>query len=481
MVTLKFGGTSVADADAIGRLCAIVARESRRRVVVVSALSGVTDQLLAIAAAAASGDRDRAIEGVRQLRERHETLAGVIADAGRRRRLLEALDEYWTDLAALTRTIALVRAVPPAARDAILACGELASSRLVTAALECAGVSAIWVDARTVIETDDAHGQATPLPGPTARRATLVLTPLIDDGRVPVIGGFVAGTRDGVATTLGRGGSDYSASLIGACLGSTEIQIWTDTDGVLTADPRRLPAATTVEALSFREASTLAHFGAKVLHPATVAPAAAAGIPVCVLNSCRPERAGTRVTSRLADRHAPLAGLTHLPECVELGVPLPVDASRGRALADVFNACAAHGATVFLSDVRHALATLFVAPASAAAAVAAACGGHGPVALHADRGLLVAVGDGLTTGRVRGRDIVRAINGGGATVLAVSDASAEGYVALAVSGSDLARALGSAHARFFEKPRRARRGTPSRPATASRGGLTLAPGAEARL
>ena len=194
-------------------------------------------------------------------------------DDGRRAQLQDSLAEHWTDLEALVRAVAILRSAPPAFRDAIAACGELVSSKVVAAALTDAGVAgglgrraARGRDRRPARAGRAAQRKTRPYgPRPTVR-------PLLRQGLVAVVGGFVGSTTDGVTTTLGRGGSDYSASLIGAALGADEIQIWTDTDGVLTADPRVLDTAKTVDGLSFREASALAHFGAKVLHPATVAP-----------------------------------------------------------------------------------------------------------------------------------------------------------------------------------------------------------------
>lgn len=480
MVTLKFGGTSVADAPALARLCAIVSRECRPRVVVVSALSGVTDQLIAIAAAAGQGSLADAVDGIGCIRGRHEAMAQSLGSADRRARLLEGLRECWIDLEALARAAAILRETTPAGRDAIVACGELASSRLVAAALEDAGVPAVWVDARTVVATDGRHERAVAQPGPTADRAGRILAPLLDRGRVPVVGGFIGSAADGTTTTLGRGGSDYSAALIGACLASGEIQIWTDTDGVLTADPRLVPSATTIDRLSFGEASALAHFGAKVLHPATIAPAVAGGIPVRVLNSRQPEHPGTVIVDRPAGRRSPLAGLACVPGCVELHVPLPSDAGRGLALARVFETCAAHGATVYLSDVRPAQVSLILAPAAAADAVAAACSA---VRRHDGRALLVAVGDGLADGRALARAVIRAL--GGATVAALSDASGSGYVALAVPESELAAAMAAAHARFFTGAPGKRRSS-SREARAASGDLVThgaapGPAVEARL
>jgi aspartate kinase len=448
VVTLKFGGTSVADRPAFERLCAIVAAVDGPRVVVVSALAGITDQLLALARVAESGHADEAAGILRTIRERHEQASEVITGADARRAALDSLRELWADLEALVRAVVILRAAPPACRDAIAACGELLSSTLVTAALRASGVPATWVDARQVMATDGRHERAVPLMAETTERAERVILPLLRDGRVAVMGGFVGSTLGGVTTTLGRGGSDYSASLIGAALRGTEIQIWTDTDGVLTADPRVIDGAKTVAALSFREASALAHFGAKVLHPATVAPAIDRGIPVRILNSRRPTAAGTLVTARAAERRNPLAGVACVPDVVVLDVPLPPDATRERVLAEAFSACAASGATVYASSIGDADVSITIGSGLAADRTEQAVGERGVVNRRDDLSLLVAVGDGLADGRANTGDILRALNG--TPVAAIAESSRGGFVAVAVSRNDMKGATEALHSRFFE-------------------------------
>jgi len=295
-VIMKFGGTSVKDAEAVARLVRIVAGEPRPRLVVVSALAGVTDALLAAARLAEAGDGTGAREAVRALHRRHEQMAAVARAAERRAALLAATDALFDELEAIVRALAVVGEVSPRSADAIAAFGELASSRIVASALEDAGIPARWIDARSVLVTDARHGAAVPDRPATDARLRSTVRPLLDEGLVPVTGGFVGTTPAGITTTLGRGGSDYSAALFGAGLGAGEIQIWTDVDGMLTADPRMVSGPQVVPSLSFDEASELAYFGAKVLHPSTILPAVARGIPVRILNSHRPDGPGTLVS-----------------------------------------------------------------------------------------------------------------------------------------------------------------------------------------
>jgi aspartate kinase len=306
MLVMKFGGTSVKDAQAIARVVAIVAeaRTAAERtqaspgpLVVVSALSRVTDALLTLATRAATGALDEALRLVEDLHRRHdETAAGCVREPERLAEAGSAIDRELAEVAALVRGLAVVREATPRLHDAAMAAGELLSSRIVAAALEDAGLPAVWVDARSVLVTDGG-APALPLMPETRARCLEVLRPLLDTGRIPVLGGFIGATTSGVTTTLGRGGSDYSASVFGVGTGAAEIQIWTDVDGMLTADPRVISGTRALPHISFDEAAELAYFGAKVLHPSTIIPAVSHSIPVRILNSTRPHVAGTLITA----------------------------------------------------------------------------------------------------------------------------------------------------------------------------------------
>jgi aspartate kinase len=297
---MKFGGTSVADPDAIDRLIGIVGRQQARTksapLVVVSALSGVTDTLVAIAQLAEDGASERAAAEVQALLERHLSVATAVTSESRTRLLADVRCEI-EELNGLVHALSVLREVSPRSRDAVHAVGELVSSRIVAAAFTDHGIASRWVDARTVLITDAEHNAAAPDMTETCDRARERVAPLLAEGKVVVLGGFIGATANGITSTLGRGGSDYSAAILGACLGVDEIQIWTDVDGMLTADPRIVPQPRLVPQLSFAEASELAYFGAKVLHPSTILPAVAKNIPVRILNSRRPENTGTLITA----------------------------------------------------------------------------------------------------------------------------------------------------------------------------------------
>ena len=306
---MKFGGTSVRDAAAINRLCGIVSREPRNPLVVVSALSGVTDRLVELGEAASHGHSPSLPDAVDEIRSRHIDLATELVLAAERGALVLALDQTCDELRALLNAIAVLREMSPRSADALVASGEVMSSRLVAAALTAAGLEAYWVDAAKVLVTDDSHGRAQPMMEATAARIQAEVAPHVETGTIVVVGGFVGATPQGVVTTLGRGGSDYSAAIFGAALNVDEIQIWTDVDGMLTADPRIVPDARLVPSLTFAEASELAYFGAKVLHPSTIQPAIASDIPVRIVNSRRPDGAGTRITAHPIRETSPVAAL----------------------------------------------------------------------------------------------------------------------------------------------------------------------------
>jgi aspartate kinase len=303
-VVMKFGGTSLEDAAAIRRACRLVTRRAPLRpTVVVSALAGVTDQLMHMGWAAAEGRPGFARESLQQLRQRHQAVAGGLIAGEPCNRLGREFEAQCMEIEKAVSSIAAEKAFTPQSQDRLLGVGESLSSKLVHAALRSAGVDAAWVDARECIITDAAHTRATPLWLETEQRLDAVVRPLLESGRIPVMGGFVGATRDGIATTLGRGGSDFSAALVGAGLHARRIEIWTDVDGIMTTDPNLCSEARRVARMSFEEAAELAFFGAKVLHPATLAPAMGRNVPVWVLNARNPECPGTEIVTRSAGVH----------------------------------------------------------------------------------------------------------------------------------------------------------------------------------
>jgi aspartate kinase len=296
MIVMKFGGTSVESAKAVSQAACIVKRElSRHPIVVVSAMGKTTNKLLAAAGEAAAGRRGQALAIVDEVRSYH--LAEGLALAGAAAAELDRhIRSHFEWLEELVKGIAIVGELSPRSTDAIASVGERLSSLVVSFAFRAAGIPAQQVDSRKVIVTDDHFTQAQPLFDYIYPLLREHVAPIAKT-HVVVMGGFIGSTRDGQTTTLGRGGSDYSASIVGAGVGAEEIQIWTDVDGMLTTDPRIVPGGHRVKQITFAEAAELAYFGAKVLHPATVVPALERNIPVLILNSKRPEAGGTRITA----------------------------------------------------------------------------------------------------------------------------------------------------------------------------------------
>jgi aspartate kinase len=284
MIVMKFGGTSVEDAAAIDRSCRIVGeRISRKPFVVVSALGGATNGLLEAGSFAARGELAKAMTIADRLEYRHIEL-------------LPSTSEHFERLRELLKALAAIGEFSPRTQDLIASYGEALSSLIFVDRMKRLGFDAVHVDARVCVATDDRFGKASPLMDVTTSRLEEAARSHLNSGRVVVMGGYIGSTLSGITTTLGRGGSDYSAAIAGTALTAEEIQIWTDVDGMMTADPRIVAGAWKVKEISFDEASELAYFGAKVLHPLTVLPAVEKNIPVYILNSKKPAGTGTRIT-----------------------------------------------------------------------------------------------------------------------------------------------------------------------------------------
>ena len=309
---MKFGGTSVEDARAIQRTADIV-RGRRERgletVVVVSAMAKVTDLLLSAASAAGRGDKAGALAIGARLRHRHIDTATALLEAERFVRLQQVLHQEFDALDDLLRGIAAVGELTPRTNDLVVSFGERLSSRMIAEAFDQHGLRGAHVDARSCIVTDATYGRAVPQENLIEERLAAIVLPLIETGKTPVIGGFIGSTVGGITTTLGRGGSDYTAALVGGGMHAGAIEIWTDVDGIMTTDPRICPDALRVKTISFEEAAELAYFGAKVLHPATILPAVQKSIPVWVLNSRNPDNEGTRITAMSAKCSSPFKSI----------------------------------------------------------------------------------------------------------------------------------------------------------------------------
>ena len=309
---MKFGGTSVEDAPAMKRTAAIV--RSRREkgleaVVVVSAMAKVTDLLLSAAAAAGRGDKAGSLAIGARLRHRHIDTSSALLNGQRCVRVQQVLHGEFDALDDLLRGIAAVGELTPRTNDLVVSFGERLSSKMMAEALDELELGGTHVDARSCIITDATYGKAVPQDAAIEAKLAEIVLPLIEAGKTPVMGGFIGSTAEGVTTTLGRGGSDFTAALVGGGMHAGAIEIWTDVNGIMTTDPRICPDALRVKTISFEEAAELAYFGAKVLHPATILPAVQKSIPVWVLNSRNAENEGTKITAMAAKCASPFKSI----------------------------------------------------------------------------------------------------------------------------------------------------------------------------
>jgi len=446
-VVMKFGGTSVEDAVAIRRLCRLVERPSSPRpVVVVSALSKVTDQLMNAGWAAAAGNLEPAREILQVLRQRHETVASGLAKGDERRRLTRTFAAEFKAADKMLAAIAAEKALAPCSQDRLLGVGESLSSRLVRSALQSSGVDAVLVDARECIITDAAHTHATPLWEETNARLQAVLWPLLESRRVPVMGGFIGATRDGIPTTLGRGGSDFSAAIVGAGVHAERIEIWTDVDGIMTTDPNLCSDARRVPRMSFDEAAELAYFGAKVLHPATLVPAMLSNIPVWVLNSRNPECAGTEIVA-----HGEGDGVKAIT--AKRGVAIvdiePVRWFAPELLREVFDVFERHQHSLDLLSASRGSLALLVSSVSALPAIADELKGMANVRWENHKALVCLVGEQVRRRPELAGQAFRAI--GDIDVRMICQGASERNISFLVDESRAVEAVERLHGAFFAK------------------------------
>jgi aspartate kinase len=396
MIVVKFGGTSVGDADAIARAADIVrGRLPGRPLVVVSAMAGVTNALIALAEQASRGHLVGALQAVEALRERHlAAAAALVPDTATAEDVSADLAASFDELARLAEALSVFGYLTPRTMDAISAQGELLSAPLVTAAFRARGVPAELLDPRQLLVTDDRFGRAEPQPEAIAEAARERVLPHLREGRVPVTGGFVGATPEGVTTTLGRGGSDYSASLLGAALQADAIEIWTDVDGMLTADPRVVPGARLLDRIRFDEASELASFGAKVLHPSTITPAVRRGIPVHIYNSRNPGGTGTMITADAPRRPVTAVATKASTTVVKLRTARMLLASG--FLQTVFEVFRRHQTSVDVIATSEVSLSVTVDDPANLDALLVDLRALGDVSVERGRGLVSVVGAGLT-------------------------------------------------------------------------------------
>jgi aspartate kinase len=454
---MKFGGTSVGDARAFERVAALVARErGSRPVVVVSAMSRFTDALIEAFELAAGGEGTRAASTLEEHFERHAQVADAILKGDRAAEFGAAVEESRRELADALCKVADAPGNESeqsqrllALKDAVVSHGEQLSSKLLAAVLCERGIRARQVDARRCVITDDEHGRANPLKEETERHTSAELVPLIEAGEVPVLGGFIASSAaTGATTTLGRGGSDFTAGLFGAALRSEEIQIWTDVSGVLTADPRVVPEARTIPRLSYAEAAELAYFGAKVLHPKTILPAVVRNIPVRICNSREPKGRETVVyfdaemTPRTVKAIAHKSGVSiaHITSARMLGAYGFL-----RAIFEIFER---HRTAVDIVTTSEVSVSLSLEETSALPEIIADLERISAVKVEEKRAIVCIVGEGLrTTPGIAGRvfSTIKDIN-----VLLISQGASSVNLTFVVEEQHVEEVVRRLHTAFFE-------------------------------
>jgi aspartate kinase len=445
MIVMKFGGSSVADAACMREVAALAADAlANAPLVVLSATAKTTDALFEAARKAEDGDLGAAMEIHRNLMLRHRGIAQDLFPEGLPEALDNALVELTGELDLLLRGVALLRELSPRSMDAIASVGERLSTRILAAHM-----GATWVDARTVVRTDDTHGSALPQTKELAALAKELLAPLLGPGRAVVTQGYIGATARGFTTTLGRGGSDFSAALFGAVLGATDIQIWTDVEGVLTCDPRVVPEAQPIAELSFAEAAELAAFGAKVLHPATIQPAVEAGIPVTVRHTRRPHGRFTTITAEVVTGR-PITALAQRGPITVLTVTSAHMLNQSGFLASLFQVFSRHKISVDLIATAEVSVSLTVDADAPLEALLEDLSAFATVGIARDRAIVAIVGERLkltpgVTGRCFGA--LRDIN-----IEMISMGANEINLSFVVRRSDATQALRALHAALIESP-----------------------------
>ena len=448
MIVMKFGGTSVEDAAAIDRVaCIVKSRMAERPFVVVSAMAKVTDQLLAMAAAAGRGDRIQALAISRALRERHYLTAGELLGTGLHTELHSDLGSEFDSLDELLRGISAVGELTPRTSDYVVSFGERLSSMIATPAFLARDIPATFVDPRKVIVTDAQHSRAVPIVEEIDHCLRDHVRPLLDERRVPIMGGFVGATREGVTTTIGRGGSDFSAALVGAGLNAERIEIWTDVDGMKTTDPRICPGARRIKVISFEEAAELAYFGAKVLHPATVLPAVEKNIPVLVLNSRNPQNEGTRILARTPRSHSLFKAIAAKSRITVIDIVAARMLMAHGFLAKVFEVFARHRCAVDVVSTSEVSISLTVDSNEAIPQIAADLEKLAFVKYSGRKAIVCLVGENLRdTPGVAAQifDTIRDIN-----VRMISQGASEINLTFVIDEAQVPEAVRRLHAKFF--------------------------------
>ncbi len=448
MIVIKLDAGSISSADRLRGIARLVQRHlARRPVVVTSALPKVTDLLLQAArlAAAREGEYE---DLVQEIRDQHAQLAAAaLPDGAGRRRLLVRIEELVQELKTFYTAVHAIEELTPRTLDAIAAIGERLSCELVVAVLVQEGLRAHAVDARSVVITDERFCGASPLAEDTAARARLHVKPLLDTGLVPVLGGFIGATRSGVTTTLGRGGADGTAALLGAVLDAEEIQIWAEVDGMMTVDPRLAVGARVIPQVSPEEAAELAYFGAKILHPVMILPAVEKGIPVRVLNVADPSSPGTLVSAKENLGPSGPCAVVYRRGITVLLVSQPRMLMASGFLKRVFDIFDRHHTPVDLITTSEVSISLTLDDVEYLPAIKAELASLGEVRILRETAIVALIGRGFFRHPGLSRRIFEAL--ADVNVIMISFAASDVNVSVVVDEADVERAVHALHREFF--------------------------------
>jgi aspartate kinase len=450
MIVMKFGGTSLEDARAMQNVIQIVRHEQARQpLVVLSAIAGATNTLLRSAELSVEGDLREANRLLNDLFDRHITiLQNIIDDRPTAQQLILSFKHQFEDLRNLCQGIALLGENTPRSLDTLASVGERLSSRIVAESMKLQDLNVEYVDARKFIITDANFTSATPLFNLIEEKSKEYVSPFLAQRKIVVTQGFIGATQKGITTTLGRGGSDYSASIIGAVLEAEEIQIWTDVDGILTADPRIAPAAQKLDVISFREASELAYFGAKVLHPSTILPAVKKNIPVVVLNSKRPDSTGTRIVANPPKSNAAVKSIASKKDITIVNVLSSRMLMAYGFLESIFRVFGKYKTSVDLVSTSEVAVSLTIDDATQLESIVTDLEEFADVTVLSDKAILCIVGEQMhSTAGVAVR-IFRALNE--INVIMISQGASEINMSLVVEANDVNEAVRRLHREFFE-------------------------------
>jgi len=448
-LVMKFGGTSVGDVDAFKRVRDIISSfRDAQPIVVLSAMSHVTDALLESVEIALAGGSLNAINTLNEHFERHREVARALLSTGATKSYGNEVERSQAEIGDLLHSVATRYQPLPLLRDAIVSYGERLSASLLAEALRSNGVPAQYVDARRCIITDDEHGAAAPIPAKTNECARTELEPLIAHSVIPVLGGFIGSSLSGATTTLGRGGSDYTAAILGAAVRAHEIQIWTDVPGVLTADPRIVEQAHTIPRLSYAEAAELAYFGAKVLHPKTLQPAVEQNIPVRICNSRAPEEGTTLVCAESETSPHTVKAIAHKTGVTTIQVTSARMLGAYGFLRAIFEIFDRHRTVVDVVTTSEVSVSLSLDNTNQLATIITELESIGSVSVEERRAIVCVVGEGLrATPGIAGRifSIIGDIN-----VSLISQGASRINLTFAIDEHRVADAVGRLHKGFFE-------------------------------